>query len=203
MEQLTARSVADGLCEAASDSGLVVMATSGRGPLWRFLFGSTSHDVMRKISIPLLLVRGATAPADLGTVPSLRRFLIPLDGSAAAERILPVAHAFAALTRAEQTLLQVIRPVPEFTLMAQRERDRAMGYLRHTMRRIDSGGNRNHSVVTVAEYSVAKGILHQARVGGADLIALSPSRRRGLARMFRRSVVHQVLQKSPFPVLIN
>jgi nucleotide-binding universal stress UspA family protein len=63
----------DGIIAVAehSDAAIVVMATHGRTGLGRFILGSVAHDVLRRGTRPVLLVRptteSATQPADAVT----------------------------------------------------------------------------------------------------------------------------------------
>jgi nucleotide-binding universal stress UspA family protein len=100
--------IADAVGTAAGGgTDLVVMATHGRGALGRLCFGSVADALLRRLSIPLLLVRGSDRPVDLTAAPPLRRVLIPLDGSKFAEQALEPALTLAALTGADHTALMV------------------------------------------------------------------------------------------------
>jgi nucleotide-binding universal stress UspA family protein len=90
----------------------VAMSTHGRGPLSRFWLGSVADALMRRLPVPLLLVRPQEGAPDLSEEPPLRRILIPLDGSALAEEVLAPALALGGLVGAEYTLLWVVRPLP-------------------------------------------------------------------------------------------
>jgi nucleotide-binding universal stress UspA family protein len=95
----------------AADSGadLMVMTTQGRAPMARFWLGSVADALLRQASIPILYVRPQDGEPDLNQVPSLKRMLIPLDGSELAEQILEPAVALAAATQAEITLIRVVQ----------------------------------------------------------------------------------------------
>ena len=98
----------------ASAADLVVMTTHGYGPLSRFWLGSVADKLMRRLPVPILLARPAEASidllADIHTL-ALQHILIPLDGSALAEEILPPAVALGTLTGAHYTLLQALDPL--------------------------------------------------------------------------------------------
>jgi nucleotide-binding universal stress UspA family protein len=84
------------------------MATHADQGLWRWARGSVVDQLIHTTTIPMLLVRGlahATPPA-----PTLKRILVPFDGSALAQQALPLAIKLAALARAELILLQVTAP---------------------------------------------------------------------------------------------
>jgi nucleotide-binding universal stress UspA family protein len=208
---LQAGEVADALCAAASvGTDLVVMATHGRGLLGRRWSGSVTDALMRRLSVPLLLVRGYNAPADLTGDPPVRNVLIPLDGTEFAERVLEPALALGTLTGADHTLLQVIPAVTDCSLaypgrqLADIQRAQTCEYLRRTADRLNLGGRtpRIHPRIIYDEQPVASSIVHYARTPDADLIALATHGRRGLARLFRSSVTDRVIQGTDIPVLV-
>jgi nucleotide-binding universal stress UspA family protein len=108
-------SISDALREiAAAKADLVVMATRARGRLKRLLTGSVAETLVDKAGVPVLLVRGTKAKADLDSSVSLRHALVPLDGSPEAERILGPLVALGQLDETEQTLLRVL-PFPRYS----------------------------------------------------------------------------------------
>jgi nucleotide-binding universal stress UspA family protein len=207
------RDVADSLCEAASaGTDLVVMATHGRGPLGRLWFGSVADALLRRLSVPLLLVRGYDAPADLTGDPLVQHVLIPLDGSEFAEQILEPAVALGTLTGADHTLLRVIPSVTDYSLgypgagshrpPADRHQAEAKSYLRRVADRHGGRTLRVHPRVVLDERPTAGAILDYARTHDADLIALATRGRHGLARLFRGSVADRVVRGASVPVLL-
>jgi len=94
-----------------SDADLAVMTTHDRGRLERLLLGSVSDTVMRHAHIPALLVRAPRTDAVADSEPTLRRILVPFDGSAFAEQILPPAMTLATVMSADLTLLSVVEPI--------------------------------------------------------------------------------------------
>jgi nucleotide-binding universal stress UspA family protein len=85
---------AEGIVDDAADADLIVMSTQGAGGGGRLLFGSVADRVARHAPAPTLLLRGGHHP--VATQP-VQRIVVALDGSAAAERALPLATLLAAL----------------------------------------------------------------------------------------------------------
>ena len=83
---------ADWIIASAGDADLIVMTTHGRGAGGRALFGSVADRVARHAPVPTLLVRGHDAAAG---PPQVARVIVTLDGSALADRALPVAASVA------------------------------------------------------------------------------------------------------------
>jgi nucleotide-binding universal stress UspA family protein len=99
---------ADEIMAAAADTAgtLIVMATQGRGGLDRWLIGSVADKVMRLATRPVLLVRPPWNAPPKREV-TLRRIMVPLDGSDLAEAALDPAVSLAKVTGATLTLVRV------------------------------------------------------------------------------------------------
>jgi nucleotide-binding universal stress UspA family protein len=74
--------------QAADANTLVCMATHGRSGLDRWLLGSVAEKVLRGASAQVLLVR-ATEKVQPGGDKHFNGVIVPLDGSALAEQVLP------------------------------------------------------------------------------------------------------------------
>jgi len=199
----------------ASGADLVVMTTHGHGPLARAWMGSVADKLVRRLPMPVLLVRPHEQAPDLLEVMYERTFehvLIPLDGSALAEEILEPAIALGELMGAEYTLLQAIEvPVLGYAPAAQvagldeqvleQWRAQARAYLERVAGRMRAHGLVVRTHVTSAPPALA--IIDEARRHAADLIALSTHGRGGLARMLLGSVADTVVRWAGVPVLIQ
>src|SRR5688572_30304013 len=74
------RAVSQTLHEAGKiNADLIVMATHGRGAVGRFWWGSFAHWLLQLVSIPVILVRGSSAPA-IFKPKRINHVLLPLDG---------------------------------------------------------------------------------------------------------------------------
>ena len=67
---------------------MIAMASHGRSGLNRWMLGSVAEKVLRGTTNPLLLVRAGEQPKATGEA-SLKSVIVPLDGSALAESVLP------------------------------------------------------------------------------------------------------------------
>jgi nucleotide-binding universal stress UspA family protein len=197
---------------------LVVMTTHGRGPLGRLWLGSAADELVRTLSMPVLLVRPREAAPDFDGEATLKHVLIALDGSPLAEQILEPAVELGALMGAEFTLVRVVRPVliggfdfdggpaplvevEQLEAEHKRRCERAEQYLEETAARLRG---RKLTVRTHVETDEqpAVGILREAQAADADLIALATHGRRGLSRLFLGSVADKVLRGGRLPVLL-
>jgi nucleotide-binding universal stress UspA family protein len=204
---------------------LVVMTTHGRGPLGRFWLGSVADELLRRLPVPLLLVRPHEGEPDLGAGPPLEHLLVPLDGSPLAEQMLEPAVALGRLTAADYALLRVVEPVlpvapglggvPGLTLEDKAqgllERTRAVhrqlcreaqDYLNRVAGGLEARGLRVRTRVAVEEQP-AVAILSEAVPPGIDAVALETHGRRGLSRLLLGSVADKVIRGAAVPVLVH
>lgn len=215
---------ADALTEHAATQGvdLVVMSTHGRGPLSRFWLGSVADHLVRRLSVPLLLVRPTETPVDLSVDVGLQRILIPLDGSELSEGILPTAVALGKLMQASFTLMRVVDPtavtganVPGFTMSSSghpllaelqaaqdEQKSEAQVYLERVAGRLRSQAP-GVEVRVISSREPAAAILEEAQAERCDLIALETRGRGGLVRLLLGSVADKVVRGAMIPVLVH
>lgn len=196
---------------AAHGVDLMVMTTHGRGTFSRFWLGSVADMLVRCAPMPILLLRPQETPPDLEQMPEIRHMLVPLDGSALAERILPPATALGALTGAAFTLLHVIAPeaagyetdwpITRFEAGGLTAiRAAAQTYLDRVAERLGAQSLVAHTAVIGGQPAPA--ILEYARDHDVDLIALATHGRRGAARILLGSIADKTLRGATTPVLL-
>jgi nucleotide-binding universal stress UspA family protein len=142
-----------------------------------------------------------------------RRILVPLDGSALAERAIPLATALAEKFESEILLLRVL-DIPEATAPAQhlevtigwvrearaQAHDEARTYLDERQREIYRQGIAVHALVR--DRSAPEDILEVADSEKIDLIVMSAHGQGGRVRWTFGSVADKVARHSPCPVLL-
>lgn len=190
-------------CAAEEDVDLVAMSTHGRTGVSRWLRGSVAERVLRTLEgVPLLLVN----PSSLEGFDAARCFrsvLVPLDGSAEANRILPRVQELGASFGAEVTLLRVQPFAPaavpspilapslwdprkvEKSLEPQAERLREAGLTVRVEARI---GDPAAEIVDAA-------VEH-------DLVAMTTHGRSGPSRWWFGSVAEQVVRHCDCPLFV-
>ncbi|NTU81996.1 MAG: universal stress protein [Chloroflexales bacterium] len=189
---------------------LVVMTTHGRGALSRAWLGSVASRLLHRLPMPMLVIRPhETDPADLGDPPRASHVLIPLDGSALAETIVPHAIALGQPTHATYTLLQVIElPVTDYGFGAaplagidvNTWMQEAQQQLEHVATDMRAAGLQ---VTTEVRFGwPALSILDYARDCAVDVIALATHGRSGAERLFLGSVADKVVRSAAVPVLL-
>jgi nucleotide-binding universal stress UspA family protein len=192
---------------ATHAADLMVMTTHGRGALSRLWVGSVADRLMRQSAAPVLLVHPRDTPAEAVVEPAFKHILIPLDGSALAEQILPHALAVGGLMQADYTLLQVAELALASTELYGSEFDssvqervcgRAHRYLDNLAAPLCSEGFNIRTEVAIGW--PAQHILEYARDHGVDAIALATHGHGGLARLLLGSVSDKVMRGATAPV---
>lgn len=138
-----------------------------------------------------------------------RRALIPLDGSAVAESIVPFILEIAGPLDMEVVLVRVNRPIPPEVIEGSRHvivedaeasRVDAEEYLAPMAVELRRKGVRVRTQVRRGQ--PAEEIVQAAREIDADLIAMTTHGRSGLGRLLFGSVAEAVLRESRLPVFL-
>ena len=196
--------------KAASDGDtLITMATHGRSGVDRWLLGSVAEKVLRVTTNPLLLVR-ATKEGKSEGEKTIKRVIVPLDGSALAEKVLPHVTALAKEITFETVLLraynlrQVISTfedyIPDWDLLEIQAREEAKAYLQSKARELKAQGAIEVSSLAL-EKEPAREIIDLAAEPNS-LIAMCSHGHSGIKRWVLGSVTEKVVRHSSSPVLI-
>jgi nucleotide-binding universal stress UspA family protein len=206
--------VAPAICREARDAGadLIVMSTHGRTGWSRLWIGSVADTIVRTAETPVLLVR---AREDGGaSAARLERILVPLDGSANAERILHVVAKIFDDTMVQLRLLRVVQQVRTVTVMpeggipvadvdegATRE---AAAYAEQYLAQVAARLRTELPYAEVESTMLVRDAVARAVVDAAhdvDLVAMMP-RRHGAGRMLLGSVTDKVLRGTHASLLV-
>jgi nucleotide-binding universal stress UspA family protein len=138
------------------------------------------------------------------------RILVPLAGSALAERALPHAGGIGRATGAEVILLQVVQaPLGDAPEAGQTEEDRAireaaveaLSYLGTIAGKLKEEGNVKVRT-EVLEGPAVEGILGFAHREDVDLIIMSTHGRTGISKLLMGSVAEKVMLTTKRPVML-
>ena len=142
-----------------------------------------------------------------------KKILVPLDGSALAEAILPHVRAFVECYQAEVVLLYVNPPphyaeaelgplgVAQITEAIAKLHQEKQAYLERTAAGLGALGMSVKPLIRIS-YPVADTILDVATEVGADLIAMSTHGLSGMSRWLIGSVADKVVHGAKIPVLL-
>ena len=139
----------------------------------------------------------------------LKKILLPLDGSALAEKALPYARALAEKYEAELIIVRVVQPVPVYSdygtaayeAILNAERQEIEAYLAQIKKNL-AGLQTPIRTVAREDLAVAEAIIELACQEKVDLIVMSTHGRSGISRWIHGSVATKVLQHAPCPVLL-
>ena len=216
-----ARAMLDGtpapaIAEYVSDIGadLVVMTTHGLGGIRRAWLGSVADQLVRRLEVPMLIIRPKEDGATSGEAPAVRAILVALDGSPRAEAVLPVAAALARLWGSRLVLIQVVQPVglmidlssvyPVGLMedLSRLAREQARDYLQGVADRLTSAGVAASAVVVLGT-SVFDAIQEAARAPDIGMVALATHGRGGVRRLVLGSVADKLVRGGERPVLVT
>ena len=140
--------------------------------------------------------------------PKIQKVLVPLDGSAGSETVLPTVLELAGAEGATVRLLRVT-PSPDSVVMggrviayadqeAARIEQEILAYLRKVAVKLP--GLEVEAAVRFGD--PVEEIVRAAESAGVDLIALATHRRTGVSRLIKGSVAEQVERATRIPVLL-
>ena len=200
---------AEAIVDTAADADIrfIVMATHGFGDANRWARGSVAERVLDLSSVPVLMVCALKA----GQEPACcHRILVPLDGSAAAEQVLPPAISIAQATGARITIFRVsiVYTSGEFTGdffmplegTLQTAEQIARDYVGRVAGRLTEEGIEVSTKVQMG--AMAESIVDYIENHQIDLVAMCTHGRTGSGRWTLGSVADRVLRSGCLPVLL-
>jgi nucleotide-binding universal stress UspA family protein len=204
---------ADVIIEYAAEAQVeqIIMATHGYSGFSRWIHGSVADRVLQSANVPVLLVcANEKPPGEAEAMVVCQRILVPLDGSAVAEQVLPLTTQVARAFEAEVIFFQVpiVYASGSFTgdwympfegVFETAERD-AQAYLRSVASRLQAQGLQVSTAIRMG--GVATAIIEYAEANQIDLIAMCTHGRTGLARWAMGSVADRVLRAGRMPLLL-
>lgn len=170
-----------------AEADVIALTTHGGSSLGRKLFGGTTENLLHESPLPVLVV----SPASADPPATIRRLLVPLDGSEDSELILPLAERLATALHGVVTILHV-RESDTDLKHEERAADRADG--------LEERGLRAAALTTAGP--VPETIVSTAAQTRSDLVVMSAHGRGALGRALVGSVALQVLGRSPTPVIV-
>jgi nucleotide-binding universal stress UspA family protein len=200
----------DEIIETAQKMGasMIVMASHGRSGISRWMYGSTTWNVVQRSDVPVMVVnQQALRPIDADV--GYSHILVPLDGSELAERALEPArslvHAFGARVSLARVVQPVIMAYPYTAPVASdsAEIDERVGEL---AREYLEGRSNVFSATTRVDQCVLYGsaapqLVDLAESGDVDLIVMTTHGRSGVGRAVLGSVAERMLH-GKVPVIL-
>lgn len=188
---------------------LIVISTHGRTGFARLTMGSVTDSLIRATTIPVLVVKPPRSYLNPRVGKAFKRIVVPLDGSALAEQIIPRIATLAEMEGSEVTLLYVLKPhnysqeqIQDPTLpWWEKDIASAQAYLFPIATRLRRRGFTVSSDIVIGE-DVPEKIAEFARCEKADLIAIATHGRGGLSRMLYGSVTDALTKTARVSVFV-
>ena len=192
----------------AAGIDLVIMTTHGRGGLGRLCLGSVANELLRRVTVPVLLLRHGAHPEGA----AFRRIVVALDGTEQSERSLGPALGLGAvndgvhytLVRAIQLVAPMVTPVglypPTDGQSIEQLAETAGKYLDDLADWLRTGGVSVDVRVLVGH--AAEEIVSFAAKDGSQLVVVGTRAARGIDRWLQGSVADMVMRSAGQPVLI-
>jgi len=192
-----------------NDVDLVVISSHGRGGFSRLPLGSVADSLIRRTTVPVLIVKPAASYLNPQVRGAFKRIVVPLDGSPLAEQILQPIVTLAVLEDSEIVLLSVIKRAianqdghgGQKAPWWEKDVAEAKAYL---ARIAQSTRASQLSVLTdvVVGDDVAEEIAAYAGRENADLIAIATHGRGGLSRVLKGSIADSLTRAARNCVLV-
>jgi nucleotide-binding universal stress UspA family protein len=190
------RDPAAAIARAADEADATVcMATERAGRWGQSLEGSTGLAVVEAAGRAILVGPHAGAPHS----GDHRSLLVCVDGSRAAEQVLPLARAWAEDQALDLRFVRVVPPATPYPMEPSRDDDQPWTYLCDLANASGGGTGRGGSVAVLYGDPVGE-IARHAR--HASLVAMATSARSGFDLAVHRSTAMRVVHRSPRPVLL-
>jgi len=173
---------------------LIVMATHGRSGISRWAVGSVADKVVRTTTRqPLMLIRAKGSHPDMRARRILKKSLVPLDGSAMSEAMIPYIMEIAHSLQMETTLLQVVPKNNHIYADAE-------AYLKSWCSRFEDRGISTRYEVRVG--AAADQIIDLADELASDVVAMSTHGQTAISLWSLGSVAQKVLLGGNTPLLL-
>lgn len=182
---------------------IVVLGSHGRRGVARALLGSGAEQIMRELTIPALVARGAPPPDG-----RFRRLLVAFDGSPPARKALAAAVE---LARHGNASLRLFHSIGNLAFLGDYqyggpviEEAKARGdqLLREAAEVARSAGVEQQSAIGVGTLGLGEAVAHDSAEWGADLVVIGTHGRKGWRRAVLGSGAVQIVRESHLPVLL-
>jgi len=194
----------------ASGADLIALTTHGRSGVSRLVWGSVADKVLHSAQTPLLLVRPLEGAVQSTPTLSIKRILVPLDGSELSRSVLPFAQTVA---KALGSSILLMRSVPSLWagepgafVPTQHDRtlresmDAATHMLDRTVTEVEAAGLTASRTVTLGD--PVDQIVRLAETESIGLIVMSTHGRSGIGRWVIGSVADAVVRRTAVPSLL-
>ena len=196
---------------SADPDALLAMSTHGRSGIQRWYLGSVADKVLHASTNPMLLVKGTGQHESHDGEATIKRIIVPLDGSPLAEKALPHATVWAKALHAELDLISVYKSltnayyaeglIPNFDANRDAMREEAKNYLDVKAEQLSTQGVENASCIIEPGDAGAR-IIELAQETPNSLVTMCSHGRSGIRRWVFGGTAERVVRYSGDPVLV-
>jgi nucleotide-binding universal stress UspA family protein len=197
----------------------IAMATRDRNLLSQAFRGSVTNEVVRSARVPILAVAPEKSAVEMGQQITLSRVLVPLDGSAFSEAVLPYTKHLAQKLSLELLLLRILQLTDVYPPLAgapmaadpgsarvqaiaeEAAEEEIVRYLEELTARLTRKGL-NVSWQMIRGDTPARRVADLAQEHPDNMIALASHGRSGVARWILGSVAEDLIRATGDPVLV-
>ena len=186
------------LNDVATQTGaeLIVLGGKHHSTLGRWLGGSTSHNMVRAASLPVLVTVGEPA--------EIRRVIVSVDLSPAAKPTLRLAERFAALWGAQLRAISVLEPLPLVPEAPPVDMQEYYAMWEEMLKRDVWPLLRTPGIETLVRHgNVIETLLREVHEWDADLLVVGSHGKNLAQRVLLGSVTEQLLNHLPTSLLIE
>ncbi len=191
---------------------LIITVSHGHSGILPWTMGSTAYKVVHGALVSVLLVRASKDKKKGETTGVFGKILLPLDGSAASERTLPLALEMAKRLKSQLTLLCVAEPGQRVHTIGGQDyvhfsdqyvsamKEELGAYLAKTVKDFE----KNHIKVSgrLRTGSAAHEIIKLSKEGKMQLVIMASHSKSGLRQWVFGSVSNKVLHSGKTPLLL-
>jgi nucleotide-binding universal stress UspA family protein len=204
------------ILEAARSASMIAMTTHGYSGVRRWTLGSVTDKVIQAATAPVFVAQSAAETSLAERPPTLRRILLPLDGSALSRQAVATATELAVAAGAQLLLLRALPLVvpidqPQLIRADSWARNAGTSYLEAStqafaeLQALADELHERHGVVVACNVRpghAADTIIEEAECQGADLVVMATHGYGGLRRWALGSVADRVLHASRIPLML-
>ncbi|HXF95301.1 MAG TPA: universal stress protein [Gemmatimonadales bacterium] len=177
------------------DAELVVLGGKRHSLLGRWFGGSTAHNAIRTLEVPVLVTRGGPGP--------VRRVLAAVDLSGAAVPTLEAAQRYAKLFDADLRVVTVLEPLPAVPQLPTPDLSAYAALFEEHVRREVWSSIRHPKAETVLRHGTpAAALSDEAAEWSADLLVVGSHGKGWAERALIGSVTERLLDRLPTSLLV-
>lgn len=190
---------------------LIVMATHGRRGPRRLLLGSTTEEVVRHASCPVLAVRGQQAEGTTQPSSAVATILVPIDFSAESAPAVEAAAELASQLGSQVRLLHILEEptfplfyetLPDLSLLDPPGLEEASKEELSKLWKQRTAGREVQATCQVERGYPSEVILAVSDAISADLIVMPTRGLGGVAHLLLGSVAEKILRGAKCPLLV-